>query len=112
MDPLAAAPLECTVATVATARAREQKDPHSPLWEGVVGVPALQWGCVSLVVVVVVFYLFNPLQISNYYLQIYVVSDEKSAYFLIIVLYVTCSFASFKLLSYLWFSQFWYNVSK
>ena len=67
------------------------------------GVPAPWWGCVSLLVVVV-FYPFNPLQISNYYLLIYVVSDEKSAYFLIIVLYVTCSFASFKLLSYLWFS--------
>ena len=45
-----AAPPECAVAAVATARARGQKPPPSPPWgRGAAGVPAPRWGCVLLV---------------------------------------------------------------
>lgn len=46
-DPPAAAPPECAVATVATARARGQNPP--PWGRGVMGAPAPRWGRVLLV---------------------------------------------------------------
>ena len=49
-EPPDAAPPECAVAAVATARARGQKPPPSPPWgRGATGVPAPRWGCVLLV---------------------------------------------------------------